>query len=120
MGRPKDQVNIKCKGRPLSRTKGVPYPVRTQRIELRHSGFEQAQSAVEKGVNRLTVGVIIAASIIAGAMILNSKQRLLAVTFTFLGLKAVPLTALLGLAGYAVATLLGIWLIVSILKSGRL
>ncbi|MGC9194462.1 MAG: ABC1 kinase family protein [Syntrophobacteraceae bacterium] len=91
-----------------------------QRIELRHSGFEQAQSAIEKGVNRLTVGVIIAASIIAGAMILNSRQRVLPLTFKFLGLKAVSLTAFLGLAGYAVATLLGIWLIVSILRSGKL
>ncbi len=91
-----------------------------QQIELRHSGFEKAQSAVEKGVNRLTVGVIIAASIIAGAMILNSRQKVVQFTFTFLGLPAVSLTALLGLIGYAVATLLGIWLIVSILRSGRL
>ena len=91
-----------------------------QRIELRHSGFEQAQSAIEKGVNRLTVGVIIAASILAGAMILNSKQKVVQLTFKFLGLQTVSLTAVLGLAGYGVATLLGIWLIVSILRSGRL
>ena len=52
-----------------------------QKLELRHSGFEQAQSAIEKGVNRLTVGVIIAASIIAGAMVLNSTQKILQFTF---------------------------------------
>ena len=91
-----------------------------QKIELRHSGFEQAQSAIEKGVNRLTLGVIIAASIIGGAMILNSRQRIVQFTFKFLGLQTVSLTALLGMTGYAVATLLGIWLIVSILKSGKL
>ena len=91
-----------------------------QKMELRHSGFEQAQSAIEKGVNRLTVGVVIAASIIAGAMVLNSRQKVIELTFKFLGLQTVSLTAVLGLSGYAVATLLGIWLIVSILKSGRL
>ncbi|MDR3568900.1 MAG: AarF/UbiB family protein [Syntrophobacteraceae bacterium] len=91
-----------------------------QRLELRHSGFDRAQAALEKGINRLTVGVIIAASIIAGAMVLNSGQKVIKLTFQFLGLQTVSLTAILGLAGYGVATLLGIWLIVSILKSGRL
>ncbi len=91
-----------------------------QKIELRHTGFEQAQSVLEKGVNRLTVGVVIAASIIAAAMILNSRQGVITFTFKFLGLQTVSLTALLGLAGYGVATLLGIWLIISILRSGRL
>ncbi|MGC8495146.1 MAG: ABC1 kinase family protein [Syntrophobacteraceae bacterium] len=91
-----------------------------QKIELRHTGFEQAQSVLEKGVNRLTIGVVIAASIIAAAMILNSRQGVITFTFKFLGLQTVSLTALLGLAGYAVATLLGLWLIISILRSGRL
>ncbi len=91
-----------------------------QRIELRHTGMEEARSQVEKGVNRLTVGIIIAASIVAGAMILNSGQKIMEFTFDFLGLQTVSLTAILGVSGYAVATLLGIWLIVSILRSGRL
>jgi ubiquinone biosynthesis protein len=91
-----------------------------QRFELRHSGFEEAGSRVEKGANRLTVGIIIAASIMAAAMILNSGQKVAEFTFGFLGYKTISLTAILGIAGYAVATLLGFWLIFSILKSGRL
>jgi len=91
-----------------------------QQIELRHTGLEEAQSGVDKGVNRLTVGIIIAASIIAGAMILNSGQKIMEFTFGFLGLRTVSLTAILGVSGYAVATLLGIWLIASILRSGKL
>jgi ubiquinone biosynthesis protein len=91
-----------------------------QRIELRHTGLGEARSQVEKGVNRLTVGIIIAASIIAGAMILNSGQKIMEFTFSFFGLQTVSLTAILGVIGYAVATLLGTWLIVSILRSGRL
>ena len=91
-----------------------------QQIELRHTGLEEVRSQLEKGVNRLTVGIIIAASIIAGAMILNSGQKIMEFTFSFLGLQTVSLTAILGVSGYAVATLLGIWLIASILRSGRL
>ncbi len=91
-----------------------------QRVEVRHSGLEDVQSHLERGVNRLTVGLIIAASIVAGAMILNSGQRVMDFTFGFFGLQTVSLTAILGVIGYAVATLLGIWLIFSILRSGRL
>ncbi len=91
-----------------------------QRIELRHTGLGDVLSQVEKGVNRLTVGIIIAASILGGALILNSGQKILEFTFSFFGLQTVTLTAILGVAGYAVATLLGFWLIVSILRSGRL
>ncbi len=92
----------------------------TQRVELRHTGLEQAQSRVEKGVNRLTVGIIIAASIMAAAMVLNSGQTVLEMPFGFLGIRSISLTVILGAAGYVVATLLGIWLVVSILRSGRL
>jgi ubiquinone biosynthesis protein len=53
-------------------------------------------------------------------MILNSGQKIMEFTFGFLGLRTVSLTAILGVSGYAVATLLGVWLIVSILRSGRL
>jgi ubiquinone biosynthesis protein len=91
-----------------------------QRIEVRHTGLDEARTQVEKGANRLTVGIIIAASIIAGAMILNSGQKVMEFTFNLLGAQTVSLTAILGVSGYAVATLLGIWLIVSILRSGRL
>ncbi len=91
-----------------------------QRIEVRHSGLDKAQSQLEKGINRLTVGVIISASIIAAAMILNSGQKVLEFTTTLFGLQTISLTAVLGVVGYVVATLLGVWLIVSILRSGRL
>jgi ubiquinone biosynthesis protein len=90
-----------------------------QRIELQHGGFEGLQSQLEKGVNRLTVGVIIAASLIAAAMILNSTQRVMDFQVQFFGLQTVSLTAMLGVVGYVVATILGLWLVLSILRSGR-
>ncbi|MGA7875581.1 MAG: AarF/ABC1/UbiB kinase family protein, partial [Desulfoferrobacter sp.] len=91
-----------------------------QRIELWHGGFEQLNAHFEKGVNRLTVGLVIAASIIAAALILNSSQKVLQFSFNFLGAQNVSITALLGIVGYTIATILGIWLIVSILRSGKL
>jgi ubiquinone biosynthesis protein len=92
----------------------------TQRVELRHTGFEPLDRHLEKGVNRLTVGMVIAASILAAAMVLNSDQKILEFTVDFLGFKTLSLTSILGMTGYVIATLLGLWLIVSIIRSGRL
>jgi ubiquinone biosynthesis protein len=91
-----------------------------QRMELVHSGFESLNAALEKGVNRLTIGVMIAASIIAAALVLNSSEKVMGFTVTFFGLQTISLTALFGLTGYIIATILGIWLIVSIFRSGKL
>ncbi len=91
-----------------------------QRIEIRHSGLDRLDNQLEKGVNRLTVGLIISASIIAAAMILNSSQKVLEFTVDFLGSQTLSLTSLFGLVGYIIATILGIWLILSIFRSGKL
>jgi ubiquinone biosynthesis protein len=91
-----------------------------QAFELRHTGFEGLDSKIEKGVNRLTVGLIIAASTIAAALILNSGREVLVLNLDFFGLPVISLTGLLGITGYSIATILGIWLIVSIVRAGRL
>jgi len=91
-----------------------------QLLEIRHSGFERLDTKIEKGVNRLTVGLVISASIIAGSLVLNSSQKIIEFSLDFLGLNQVPITALLGLTGYTIATILGIWLIVSIFRSGKM
>lgn len=91
-----------------------------QAMELRHTGFESLNAGLEKSVNRLTVGMIIAASIIGGAMILNSGQKILEFTVDWLGFQSISLTALLGVMGYVVATVLGLWLVLSIFRSGKL
>ncbi len=91
-----------------------------QQIEIRHSGLDPVTSQVEKGINRLTIGIVLAASIIGAAMVLNSGQKILEFTTSFFGFQPVSLTAVLGLAGYVIATLLGVWLVISILRSGRL
>jgi ubiquinone biosynthesis protein len=91
-----------------------------QKVEIWHEGFQQLDIKFEKGLNRLTVGLVISASIIAAAMVLNSAQRVLVFNLEFLGLGPVSLTTILGVVGYVIATVLGVWLIVSIYRSGKL
>ncbi len=90
------------------------------RIEMKLSGLSRIDRLVETGVNRLTVGLIISASIIAGSLVLNSSQKVLEFNVRFFGEQSFSLTSVLGVAGYSIATILGIWLIVSIIRSGKL
>lgn len=91
-----------------------------QRIEISHSGFEQINRQIEKGVNRLTVGFVVSASILAAAMILNSSKGVLEFKVNFAGAQTISLTSIFGLTGYVIATVLGVWLIISIFRSGKL
>jgi ubiquinone biosynthesis protein len=91
-----------------------------QQIELRHSGFQQINSQFEKSVNRLTIGLIISASLIAAAMVLNSSQSVFEFSVNLLGLEKISVMTMLGFTGYVIATVLGAWLIIVILRSKRL
>jgi ubiquinone biosynthesis protein len=91
-----------------------------QRWEVWHGGLEDTNRHLTRGVNRLTVGFIISASIIAAAMVLNSNQPIFDITFNFFGPRTLSITALFGLVGYTIATILGLWLIFSIFRSGRM
>jgi ubiquinone biosynthesis protein len=89
-------------------------------IEIRHSGFQQTNAKIERGINRLTVSLIISASLIAGSLVLDSSQKVMEFTIDFFGVHTIPITALLGLLGYSLATVLGFWLILSIFRSGKM
>jgi ubiquinone biosynthesis protein len=91
-----------------------------QRIELHHTGFSETGIRLEKGINRLTIGIVIAASTIAASLILNSSQKVIEFSVDFLGRQTLSITGILGLSGYTIATILGIWLIVSIFRSGKM
>jgi ubiquinone biosynthesis protein len=86
-------------------------------LEVRHRGFDEISARLERGINRFIVAMIIAASTIAGSLVLNSPITLM--EFSLGGLN-LSLTFLLGVAGYSIATLLGLWLIFSIFRSGRM
>jgi len=89
------------------------------RLEVRHTGIEGMDLKFEKGVNRFTVGLVIAASLIAAALVLNAAGRLPEFTVTLWG-QTISMTTLFGLIGYGFATVLGLWLIISIFRSGKL
>lgn len=91
-----------------------------QRFQLDHFGFSPLIVHLSKGINRLIVCLIVSASIIAASMIMNSSEKIVEIPINSFGIGTVPLTTLLGLVGYAIATALGIWLIGSIVKSDRL
>jgi ubiquinone biosynthesis protein len=91
-----------------------------QHIEVRHSGFQDLDAKIERGINRLTVGIIISASVIAGSLILNSSQKVMEFNVDFFGLRTISITSLLGVLGYSMATVLGFWLIISIFRSGKM
>jgi ubiquinone biosynthesis protein len=91
-----------------------------QRIELRHTGFEDINTPLVKSINRVIIGLVISASLIAAAMVLNAPQHIFSFTIDFFGFQGVPLTAILGLIGYVIATILAVWLIIMILRSRKL
>ncbi len=90
------------------------------RIQMDHAGFDDISVKLEKGLNRFIVGIIIAASTIAGSLVLNAPPDVFNVQLSFFGNGDVSLTGLLGVTGYSIATILGIWLIGSIFRSGKL
>lgn len=90
------------------------------RMELEHGGLSQAFKKFESGLNRLTLGLVIAASLVAASLILNSTKKFLVFEFSFLGTQSFSITELLGLGGYIIATFLGLWLVFSIIRSGKL
>jgi len=87
------------------------------RIEVRHTGLDPVASKLERGLNRAILAIIIAASTIAGSLVLNSPIKAMEIS---LGGFAVSLTFLLGITSYCIATLLGLWLIISIFRSGKM
>jgi ubiquinone biosynthesis protein len=89
-------------------------------LELEHSGLVHSFKKFESGLNRLTIGLVISASLIAASLILNSSKKVVVFNLGILGMESVSITELLGLTGYSIATLLGLWLIFSIFRSGRL
>ncbi|MDZ7412021.1 MAG: hypothetical protein ONB15_00630, partial [candidate division KSB1 bacterium] len=77
--------------------------------ELHHQGLENLIREIDRSSNRLSFSLIIAALIVASSMIITAG----------LGPRLFGLSVL-GVAGYLFAGLLGVWLVVAILRSGRL
>jgi ubiquinone biosynthesis protein len=78
-------------------------------LQLKHDGLEKVLATHDQISNRISFAIIIAALIIGSALIVISKTPPL-----FYGI------SLIGIIGFLAAALMGIWLLVAILRSGRL
>ena len=79
------------------------------RLQLEHKGLETILANQDQTSNRMSFAIIIAALIIGSALIVISEIPPL-----FFGI------SLIGIIGYLVAAVMGIWLLVAIIKKGRL
>jgi ubiquinone biosynthesis protein len=89
-------------------------------VEVRHTGIDDTSQKLERGINRLTLGLVVAASLIAASLILNSTKKVLLFEVDFFGTQTLSVTDILGFSGYTIATFLGLWLVFSIIRSGKL
>jgi ubiquinone biosynthesis protein len=79
------------------------------KIEFEHMGLENLQHSLDRSSNRLSFSLIVAALIVGSSLILASQ-----IGPTWQGI------SVLGLIGFLLAGLLGVWLIIAILRSGRM
>lgn len=78
------------------------------RIEFLHRGLEEFMGEMDRSSNRLTFAIIVAALIIGSSMVIAAEAAP----------KVFGLSAL-GLLGFIIASVLGFWLAVQILRSGK-
>lgn len=83
----------------------------TLEIVFRHEGLEDSVAELDKASNRLSLSVILGSVVVASSLIINAKIAPL-----------IPDTdiSILGLVGYCIAAIMGIWLVLAIIRSGRL
>jgi ubiquinone biosynthesis protein len=78
-------------------------------LTLRHEGLDKMLATHDRISNRISFAIIIAALVVGSALIVISKTPPL-----FYGI------SLIGIIGFLAAALMGVWLLVAILKKGKL
>jgi len=79
------------------------------KINLEHRGLNQLITDLDKSSNRLSFSMLISALIVGSSLIMQVDKGPLVMGFP-----------VLGFLGYTIAAVLGLWLAVAILRSGRL
>ena len=79
------------------------------KLQLEHKNLNTPISELNKGINRLVSALIISSMIIGSSTILNSN----------IGPKIYNMS-LIGITGFITAAFMGFWLLISIIKSGKL
>jgi ubiquinone biosynthesis protein len=100
----------------LKLAKDFPFEIRTIlkqaregriKMEIEPVGLEPYRLTVNRIFNRVVVAIIVAAVVVGSSIIINSGLPPL--------VSGIPV---IGLAGFTLATLLGIWVIISVLRNG--
>lgn len=78
------------------------------KVEIEHKGLSELRVSLEEISNRISLSILIAAMIIGSSLIVNAKIPPFVNGIPFLGL-----------IGFIVAVILAIWLIISIIRSGK-
>jgi len=79
------------------------------KIDLEHRGLEKLVTDLDRSSNRVSFALIIGSLIVGSSLVMQIDKGPMVFGFP-----------LLGLMGYSIAGLLGLWLAVGILRSGRL
>jgi len=79
------------------------------KLQLEHKNLNTPINELNKGINRLVFGLIISSMIIGSSTILNSN----------IGPKIYSIS-IIGITGFVTAAFMGFWLLISIIKSGKL
>lgn len=78
------------------------------RIEFMHKGLEDFMGEMDRSSNRLTFGIIVAALVIGSSLVISSETA-----------PKIGGYAALGVVGFLIASFLGFWLALQILRSGK-
>jgi len=80
-------------------------------INIRHENLDYLASEMDRSSNRLALSIIMAATIVGGSMLLSMEAQvaIFGVQIRYLGFLA-----------YALASFIAVWLVVAILRSGKL
>jgi len=78
-------------------------------VELQHKGFEELIAELDRSSNRISFSLIIAALIIGSSLIIQLEVGPRVFGYP-----------VLGILGFLFAGILGIWLVIAILRSGKL
>ncbi len=81
------------------------------RIEFKHIGLEEIDSAIERSTSRLAFAIIVAALVISSALIMHLKPAMGPTVF------GIPI---IGASGYFIAAICGIWLLLTIIRNKTL
>jgi ubiquinone biosynthesis protein len=79
------------------------------RVEFSHVGLEHLSREMDRSSNRISFSLILSAIIVGSSLIINLGKGPLIYGFSALGI-----------IGFFIAGLLGLWLVIAILRSGRL